>query len=105
VVFYERDGGLLWRHVESSGKNESRPGQQLVLSWFATMDNYDYGFNWIFNQDGSLEMEVLLTGLMEYRTTNLTTIVDTEKHQAHYSHLVAPNIAAPNHQHFFNFRL
>jgi primary-amine oxidase len=104
VALYERDGGVLWRHVEWKGRHESRPAQQLVLSWFATMDNYDYGFNWIFCQDGSLEMEVLLTGLMEYRTTNLASH-EIEEQQAQYSHLVAPNIEAPNHQHFFNFRL
>jgi primary-amine oxidase len=106
VALYERDGGLLWRHVEWKGRHESHPAQQLVLSWFATMDNYDYGFNWIFGQDGSLEMEVLLTGLMTYRATNLATEAHRiDEQQAHYSHLVAPNIEAPNHQHFFNFRL
>jgi primary-amine oxidase len=43
---------------------------------------------------------------MEYRTTNLATEAhEINEQQAHYSHLVAPNIEAPNHQHFFNFRL
>jgi primary-amine oxidase len=106
IALYERDGGVLWRHVEWKGSHESRQAQQLVLSWFATMGNYDYGFEWIFSQDGSLEMQVLLTGLMTYRMTNIATEAhNTDEQQAHYSHLVAPNIEAPNHQHFFNFRL
>jgi primary-amine oxidase len=27
--------------------------------------NYDYGFNWVFHQDGTLEIEVLVSGIMQ----------------------------------------
>jgi primary-amine oxidase len=108
VALYERDGGVLWKHADYSSfpfiHNESRRARDLVLSWFANVGNYEYGFNWIFHQDGVLEMEVQLTGIMAARA-----IDETENHSAHdgdsHAHRVAPNVEAIHHQHFFNFRL
>jgi primary-amine oxidase len=105
VALYERDGGLAWKHHERGrNRNESRRARELVLGWVATVGNYDYAFNWVFHQDGSLEMETLLTGFMETKAVNLTK----HEHGASeltYGHLVAPNVLAVHHQHFFNFRL
>ena len=99
VCLYERDGGLLWKHVDPvSGHNESRRGRQLVLGSIANVGNYEYGFNWVFHQDGALEMELLLTGIMQPKG------VKGREHDP-YAHLVAENVAAVHHQHFFNFRL
>jgi primary-amine oxidase len=64
VAIYERDAGLLWRHA-----SQAKRARQLVLESYATIDNYDYAFNWIFGQDGSIEVEVLLTGMMNVRNT------------------------------------
>lgn len=101
VALYERDGGVLWRHDA-----EARRARQLVLSFFTLVDNYDYGFNWVFHQDGSLEMETLLTGIMNVKSVDRAR-ESAADHQgrADFGHLVARNIEAPNHQHFFNFRL
>jgi primary-amine oxidase len=107
VALYERDGGVLWKHVDYTSlpfvHNESRRARQLVLSWFANVGNYEYGFNWIFHQDGMLEMEAQLTGIMAARG-----ISADENHAAHdspHAHKVAPQVEAVHHQHFFNFRL
>jgi primary-amine oxidase len=105
VSIYERDGGLLWKHFESySGQNESRRARQLVLSFIATIGNYDYALNWIFHQDGVLEVDAALSGIMLPRGVRETKVSD---HNGHFSsgHLVAANVVAPHHQHFFNFRL
>lgn len=107
VALYERDGGVLWKHVDYTSlpfvHNESRRARQLVLSWFANVGNYEYGFNWIFHQDGMLEMEVNLTGIMAARGMD-----EDENHSSHdmvHAHKVAPQVEAVHHQHFFNFRL
>jgi primary-amine oxidase len=108
VALYERDGGLLWKHYDKDHNlNESRRARELVLSWVATVGNYDYGFNWVFHQDGSLEMEVLLTGFMDCKATTLKTAQAVGHHQGDlkFGHLVAQNLIAVHHQHFFNFRL
>ncbi|HYN21775.1 MAG TPA: hypothetical protein VE078_12495 [Thermoanaerobaculia bacterium] len=67
VGIYERDGGLLWKHWETGGdqqNNESRRGRELVVFTIATVGNYDYSINWIFRQDGAIEVESGLTGIM-----------------------------------------
>jgi len=100
IALYERDGGLLWKHWDYvSNHNESRRARQLVISSVATAGNYEYGFNWVFHQDGTLEMEVLLTGIMSTKG-----VAQGHGHDA-FGHLVAPNILAVHHQHFMNFRL
>src|SRR6185312_629368 len=65
VTIYERDGGLLWKHYESySEQNESRRARELVISFIATIGNYDYAINWVFHQDGVLEVDAALSGIM-----------------------------------------
>ncbi|MEP6766596.1 MAG: hypothetical protein ABJB66_19935, partial [Gemmatimonadaceae bacterium] len=100
ISIYERDGGVLWRHA-----NISRRARQLVISGHSTIDNYDYQFNWIFNQDGEIDGEVLLSGIMNINTTKRQ--IDTAHAEGHdmLGHLVAPGVNAPNHQHFFSYRL
>jgi len=95
IAVYERDGGMLWRHA-----NVSVRGRQLVVSGHSTIDNYDYQFNWIFAQDGEIQAEVILSGIMNVggggRSAN--------EHGA-FGHVVAPGVNAPNPQHFFSYRL
>lgn len=106
IGLYERDGGVLWKHVDFEGtkKNESRRARQLVLSMIATIGNYEYGFNWVFHQDGAFEMEALLTGIMSVKGV-AAEAENNHHHNSRYGHLVAPGIEAVHHQHFFNFRL
>ncbi len=108
IGLYERDGGLLWKHFDKGrNHNESRRSRELVLAWIATVGNYDYGFNWVFRQDGSIEMEVLLSGFMETKASPLETVAGALHHEGdlRYGHLVDRNLVAVHHQHFFNFRL
>jgi primary-amine oxidase len=100
IALYERDGGLLWRH----GRN-ARRARQLVLSSFVRVDEYDYGFNWIFHEDGTLAMEVQLTGRMNVKLVERKEDEEGHEARADFGHLVEPHLEAPNHQHFFNFRL
>jgi primary-amine oxidase len=109
VALYERDGGVLWKHVDYTSfpfvHNESRRARDLVLSWFANVGNYEYGFNWIFHQDGALEMEVQLTGIMAARGVDETEDGHSSHDPQRHAHKVAPGVEAVHHQHFFNFRL
>ncbi|MEW6212850.1 MAG: primary-amine oxidase, partial [Acidobacteriota bacterium] len=101
VALYERDGVVLWKHVDYiTGHNESRRSRQLVLSYYANVGNYEYGFNWVFHQDGALELEAMLTGVMAVKG------VDGANHNnGSHGHLVAEGVEAVHHQHIFNFRL
>ncbi len=108
VAIYERDGGILWKHYDfTTERNETRRARELVLSAVATIGNYDYAINYIFKQDGSMEVDLALTGIM------LAKGVKEKRADENHSmmkmdvsgHLVAENVVAPHHQHFFNFRL
>jgi primary-amine oxidase len=105
VGIYERDGGLLWKHYDMYSKqNQSRRARQLVVFFIATIGNYDYAINWIFHQDGALEVDAALTGIMLPKGVKETTVTGHDT-GASSGHLVSANVVAPHHQHFFNFRL
>ena len=99
VCMHEEDYGILWKHVDwRTGQTEVRRSRRLVVSSIATVGNYEYGFFWYFYQDGTIQMEIKLTGIV-----NTAGIAEgeTPKHGT----LVAPGLNAHIHQHFFNFRL
>jgi primary-amine oxidase len=103
VGIYERDGGLLWKHLETGGaeeSNQSRRARELVVSSIATVGNYDYAINWIFRQDGAIEVEAALTGIMLAKGV----VQETHTHDEN-GHLVSRRVVAAHHQHILNFRL
>jgi primary-amine oxidase len=68
------------------------------VSFVATVGNYEYGFYWYFYQDGTIQLEVKLTGVI----SNGATVPGEEPK---WGTLVAPQVYGPIHQHFFNVRL
>jgi primary-amine oxidase len=99
ICLHEEDDSILWKHINTrTGSAEVRRSRRLVISTFATVANYDYGFYWMLYQDGSIELEIKLTGLM-----SVSGIADGETPR--YGRMVAPNIQAPTHQHYFGIRL
>ena len=76
-----------------------RRSRRLVISSFSTIGNYDYGIFWYLYQDGAIQCEVKLTGIL---STGAVTPGETPR----YGQLLnADGLYAPVHQHFFNFRL
>ncbi len=99
ICVHEEDYGILWKHVDMhTGNTEVRRRRRLVVSSIHTVGNYEYGFFWYFYEDGMIQHEVKLTGIMQ-------TMAVAPDEQPGYGELVAPQLAAPNHQHLFNFRL
>jgi primary-amine oxidase len=99
ICMHEEDAGILWKHFDwRTNQTEVRRSRRLVVSFIATVGNYEYGFYWYFYQDGAIEYEVKLTGIMN---TGALMPGETRK----YGTMVAPQLYAPNHQHFFNVRL
>jgi len=99
ICLHEEDAGILWKHTDwRTNQSEVRRSRRLAVSMLATVGNYDYGFYWYFHQDGTIQMEVKLTGIM-----NTTALEPGEKPR--YGTEVAPRLNAPYHQHFFNARL
>ncbi len=108
VGLYERYSGLLWKRVDPESEvQQANAAVELVLTSNSWIGNYIYGIHYIFQLNGALEIRVDATG---------TTLNQGINHLAdgnRYGHVVdqAPAVtggmalvAAPNHQHFFNFR-
>jgi primary-amine oxidase len=103
VGLYERDAGILWTRTDpTTAERDTRFGRELVATWNAWIGNYIYGFDYVFGQDGSLEVRVTLTGTVLARGGDGTPeasapVVGVDAHGV--------QTLAPNHQHFFSFRL
>ncbi|HEY3979103.1 MAG TPA: histamine oxidase, partial [Streptosporangiaceae bacterium] len=53
ICIHEEDYGILWKHTDIfNGSAQSRRQRRLVVSFFTTVGNYDYGFYWYFYLDG-----------------------------------------------------
>lgn len=97
ICIHEEDFGILWKHFDIfNGSSQSRRQRRLVISFFTTVGNYDYGFYWYFYLDGTIECEVKLTG-----------VIFTSAYQegSPYATEVAPGLGGPAHQHLFSARL
>lgn len=102
VGIYERDRGMLWKHYDyNTQRNDVRRSRELVMSMTTAVDNYDYSLNWIFHQDGTLEVQNELTGIVLAQGT----VAQKQSEDDSYGRLIAKNIFGVNHQHFFNYRL
>ena len=64
ICLHEEDDGILWKHTDPDGHVEVRRSRRFVVSSFVTVDNYEYGYYWYFCQDGSIEFEAKLTGIV-----------------------------------------
>ncbi len=99
ICMHEEDFGILWKHTDRRlNQPEVRRSRRLVVSSIATVENYEYGFFWYLYQDGTIQFEVKLTGIL-----SLGALPPGKT--SPYGALVAPQVYAPNHQHFFNMRL
>ena len=99
ICMHEEDFGVAWKHTDfRTEKVEVRRSRRLVVSCFATVGNYEYGFFWYFYNDGNIEFEVKLSGVI---STGAIAPGETPGHGT----LVAPGLYGPHHQHFFNVRL
>ncbi|MGL4551325.1 MAG: primary-amine oxidase [Gemmataceae bacterium] len=100
ICMHEEDFGILWKHTDRRlpDSPEVRRSRRMVISSVSTVENYEYGFFWYLYQDGNIQLEVKLTGIL-----SLGSLPAGEKPP--FGTMVAPNVYAPNHQHFFNVRL
>ncbi len=99
ICMHEEDDGILWKHTDTrTGISEVRRARRLVISFFITIDNYDYGFYYILGQDGSFKIEVKLTGILQ-----TAAVYPNRKYE--WGSMLSDQLAAPAHQHLFNARL
>lgn len=101
ACLFERSAGdVAWRHGRERGDViETREKRDLVLRMYMTAGNYDYLFDWVFQQDGTLKMDASATGMDATKTASGTAADEL------YGRLIAPGRVGMNHSHFFSFRV
>jgi primary-amine oxidase len=97
VCIHEEDVGILWKHTDIFTESaETRRNRRLVVSFFVTVGNYDYGFYWYFYLDGRIELEVKSTGVL---------FTSSYVPGSPWASEVAPGLGGPYHQHLFCARM
>jgi primary-amine oxidase len=99
VCMHEEDAGILWKHSDwRTNDMDVRRSRRLVVSFIATVGNYEYGYYWSFYLDGTIQLEIKMTGILN---TGALAPGETRK----WGTEVAPRLYAPIHQHIFNIRM
>ena len=100
VCMHEEDDSIMWKHYDfRQDTTEVRRSRKLIISFIATVANYEYGFYWHLYLDGTIEFLVKATGI-------LSTAGQVPGTKSLYGQtLNNDGLYAPIHQHVFNVRL
>ena len=101
ICIHEEDAGILFKHTdEFTGAADVRRNRRIVISFFITVGNYDYGFYWYLYLDGTIELECKATGIVYTAAYG-----DETQRQRWSSPLGDEGLGMPFHQHMFCARL
>lgn len=100
VCMHEEDDSIMWKHYDyRQDTAEVRRSRKLIISFIATVANYEYGFYWHLYLDGTIEFLVKATGI-------LSTAGQQPGTKSLYGQtLNNDGLYAPIHQHIFNVRM
>lgn len=99
ICLHEEDTGILWKHTDFRTElTDTRRGRRLVVSFIATVGNYEYAFYWHLYLDGTIELDIKLTGIIN--TSGIMPDGSVGR-----GTLVAPGVVGHIHQHVFNVRM
>jgi len=100
ICIHEEDHGLLWKHTDYrvGGRSHAVRSRRLVVSMICTLANYEYIWNYYFYQDGSAELEIRLSGILQ-------VYINSKDEPNPFGTTIAPGLNAQYHQHLFSVRL
>jgi len=106
-LFVRDTGNIAWRHYEPvNNSTVVRTENELVLRSIATIGSYDYVFDWVFRQDGSMNIVVGATGITQVKAVAQETAEDSKNDgEMAYGRRITKQTAAIHHDHFFCYRL
>jgi primary-amine oxidase len=106
-IFEVAPGEPVWRHYDFiTLALESRPATELVVRYIATVGNYDYLLDWVFDQKGAITYRAGATGIDAVKGVAAQKLGDpTAAQDTAYGPLIAPGRAGVNHDHFLSLRL
>lgn len=106
IAVFERYAGPEFKHQEMGQPNLSTERRELVVRWLSTVGNYDYMFDWVFAENGTIGINAGATGIEAVKGVKSRTMQDaTAAEDTRYGTLLDHNIVGTTHQHIYNFRL
>lgn len=102
VCIHEEDDGILYKHSDFRDNFATTivtRATRLVISQIFTAANYEYCIYWNFLQDGSIRLDIKLTGILN------TYVANKGEKTGPWGTQVYPQVNAHNHQHLFSLRL
>lgn len=100
ICIHEEDSGILFKHTDFRDDSVIvTRARKLVIQQIFTAANYEYACQWIFHQDGTIQPEIKLTGILN------TYIMETNEDTKGWGTQVFPGVNAHNHQHLFCLRV
>ncbi|KAI0698993.1 peroxisomal copper amine oxidase [Cytidiella melzeri] len=102
ICIHEEDAGLLWKHTDFrvGGRSHAVRARRLVIQMICTLANYEYIFNYRFYQDGNIELEIRLSGILQVYAED-----PKKPSESPFATTVAPGVSAQYHQHIFSVRV
>lgn len=116
ICLHEEDNSILWKHTDwRRDKVSVRRSRRLVISFIATVGNYEYGFYYHLYLDGAIELEIKHTGIINTSTLFSKHFVPSEdgtlKELKHYNpskyatKLTNEGLCGQIHQHIYCARI
>lgn len=100
ICIHEEDAGILYKHTDFRDESCTvTRARKLIISQVFTAANYEYCVYWMFMQDGTIQLDVKLTGILN------TYALNPGESAAPWGTEVYPGVNAHNHQHLFCLRL
>lgn len=100
ICIHEEDDGILFKH--SDFRDDSvivTRARKLIIQQIFTAANYEYAIQWVFHQDGTIQPEIKLTGILN------TYALNADEDPSPWGTQVYPGVNAHNHQHLFCLRI
>lgn len=105
-AIFERYAGPEYKHQEMGQSNVSVARRELVVRWVSTVGNYDYMFDWVLSENGTIGINAGATGIEAVKGVLSKTMHDqTAAKDTRYGTLIDHHIVGTTHQHIYNFRL
>ncbi|KAF2824067.1 hypothetical protein CC86DRAFT_396020 [Ophiobolus disseminans] len=100
ICIHEEDAGILFKHTDFRDDSVTvTRARKLIISHVFTAANYEYCVYWIFHLDGTIQLEVKLTGILN------TYAMNPGEDLHGWGTEVYPGVNAHNHQHLFCMRI
>lgn len=100
ICIHEEDDGILFKHTDFRDDSVVvTRARKLIVQQIFTAANYEYAVQWVFHQDGTIQPEIKLTGILN------TYVMNPDEDTEGWGTQVYTGVNAHNHQHLFCLRL